>query len=606
LLLIPIVVWIGVWLISVESGPAATGEPVPKPQLHKELPDDPPGKPARPVPGAIPARVIRMGIAATYQVNIDSLGANIPGDAANEPSIAVDPNNPNTMAIGWRQFDTISSNFRQAGWGYTTDGGRNWTFPGVIEPGIFRSDPVLESNAEGEFFYNSLKVIGGVFTTQVFKSADGGATWLSFAEAYGGDKQWMTIDRTGGTGHGFIYQTWSAGLGCCADSSFNRSVDGGTTFSYPVYMPGTPIWGELDVDADGNVYVAGIDPDDTSIFFVIKSTNAKDAMATPSFTPLFPMIMNGSIKFGLGPNPGGLLGPVQLAVDRSGGPYHGYIYVLASVDPPGIDPLDVHFVRSTDGGASWEWPVRLNTDPAESWAWNWFATMSVAPNGRIDVIWNDNRNNFAANMAELFYTSSSDGGSTWTAEQQLSPVFNSHLGWPQQDKLGDYYDMVSDDVGASLAWAATFNGEQDVYYTRIGGYDCNANGVPDSVDIATKQSADFNGNGIPDECEGLQSGAGDAVVATSWSLDQNVPNPFNPYTKIRFVVPDGGAFVTLRVYDVRGALVRTLVDGYREAGAGGVTWDGRDRRGNGVASGLYFYRLEADGFTQTRKMLLLR
>src|SRR5437867_12531908 len=79
----------------------------------------------------------------SYQANVDQNGNNIVGDAANEPSIAVDPTNPSRMAIGWRQFNTVSSNFRQGGWGYTTDGGVHWTFPGVLEPGVFRSDPVL-------------------------------------------------------------------------------------------------------------------------------------------------------------------------------------------------------------------------------------------------------------------------------------------------------------------------------------------------------------------------------------------------------------------------------------------------------------------------------
>src|SRR3954469_22447477 len=63
---------------------------------------------------------------ATFvQVNVNSLGQDIVGDAANEPSIAVDPTNPNRMAIGWRQFNTISSNFRQAG--VATNGGQTWT-----------------------------------------------------------------------------------------------------------------------------------------------------------------------------------------------------------------------------------------------------------------------------------------------------------------------------------------------------------------------------------------------------------------------------------------------------------------------------------------------
>ena len=61
--------------------------------------------------------------------------------------------------------------------------------------------------------------------------------------------------------------------------------------------------------------------------------------------------------------------------------------------------------------------------------------------------------------------------------------------------------MVSDLVGAHVAYAATFNGEQDVYYLRIGDQDCNVNGVPDGEDIMSGNSDDANQNGIPDECE---------------------------------------------------------------------------------------------------------
>jgi hypothetical protein len=58
---------------------------------------------------------------------------NIVGDAANEPSISVDPTDGNKMRVGWRQFNTWASNFRQTGWGYTTDAGVHWTFPGALQ-----------------------------------------------------------------------------------------------------------------------------------------------------------------------------------------------------------------------------------------------------------------------------------------------------------------------------------------------------------------------------------------------------------------------------------------------------------------------------------------
>src|SRR5438876_11857722 len=103
-----------------------------------------------------PRMISQYGPFTSFQVNVDANHQNILGDAANEPSIAVDPTDGNKMTIGWRQFNTVNSNFRQGGWGYTTDGGTTGTFPGVLENNVFRSDPVTNSNETGTFFYLSL------------------------------------------------------------------------------------------------------------------------------------------------------------------------------------------------------------------------------------------------------------------------------------------------------------------------------------------------------------------------------------------------------------------------------------------------------------------
>jgi hypothetical protein len=88
-------------------------------------------------------------------------------------------------------------------------------------------------------------------------------------------------------------------------------------------------------------------------------------------------------------------------------------------------------------------------------------------------------------------------------------------------------------------------------------------------------------------------------------LEQNVPNPFNPATAIRFAIA-APARVDLVIYDVAGRRVRTLVSGHRPPDTYRVTWDGTDDRGARVASGIYFYRLTAGNFAQTRKMVLLK
>src|SRR6266446_912098 len=158
-----------------------------------------------------PRMVSPHGVFISYQANVDANGNNIVGDAANECTISVDPTNGSRMAIGWRQFDSVTSNFRQGGWGYSTDGGIHWTFPGVLEPGVFRSDPVLNSNELGTFFYLSLR---DTFCDNIWRSTNGGQSWTNFVGTSGGDKEWFTIDKTGGPGHGFHYQYWTANFPC--------------------------------------------------------------------------------------------------------------------------------------------------------------------------------------------------------------------------------------------------------------------------------------------------------------------------------------------------------------------------------------------------------
>ncbi len=445
--------------------------------------------------------VVPFGSFVSVQVNVTALGQNIVGDAANEPSIAVNSLNPNNIVIGWRQFDSVTNDFRQAGWAYTMNHGQTWTFPGKLTPGTFRSDPVLDSDAAGSFYYQSLK---NNFLMDVFKSTDGGATWGSPIASFGGDKNWMVVDKSGSIGNGHIYGIWREPFGCCGSNVFTRSTNGGTSYQNPVPVSRSPGLGTMAVGPNGELYVTGVDEVNGGFasFVAVRSLDARNAAdPSPSFIDE-DVNMGGSLVFGAPPNPGGLLGQANLAVDLSLGPTRGNVYLLSTVDPLpafGLQPSAVHIRRSEDGGATWAAPVVVNDDPQTNNAWHWFAAHSVAPNGRIDAIWNDTRNSAASTVSQLFYAYSYDEGRTWSANVAASPAFSSTIGWPNQNKIGDYYTIVSHLSGADVAYSATFNGEQDIYYIRVFP-DCNHNGVSD-VDDAQGSSPDCNGNSIPDECE---------------------------------------------------------------------------------------------------------
>jgi flagellar hook assembly protein FlgD len=97
------------------------------------------------------------------------------------------------------------------------------------------------------------------------------------------------------------------------------------------------------------------------------------------------------------------------------------------------------------------------------------------------------------------------------------------------------------------------------------------------------------------------------IPLISTVLHQNYPNPFNPETKISFYLPQDTEKLDLKIFNIRGQLVRTLVEGEPHfRGEYQVTWDGRNDSGRPVTSGVYFYRMTTPSFDQVNKMLLLK
>ncbi len=418
-----------------------------------------------------PRMISPHGVFVGYQVNVDANGNNIVGDAANECTISVDPTNSNRMAIGWRQFNSVQSNFRQGGYGYTSDGGFHWTFPGVLQNNVFRSDPVTNSDETGTFFYLSLLQ---TFCENMYRSTNGGQSWTELQAdglAGGGDKQWFTIDKTNGSGHGFQYQSWDTTT-CSGSGQFSRSTDGGVTWQATIIVPNSADLGTLDVDTNGNLFIGG-EGGFNNQFYCIRSSNAQIGNQTPTFDQVTTVNMGGVLTGG-GINPAGLDGQLFLAVDRSGGPTNNNIYMLASVQPPGRSTTDVMFVRSTDDGLTFSAPHKVNDDPVNPSKWHWFGTFSVAPNGRLDAVWYDTRNAANNTDSQLFYSFSTDAGVTWSPNVAASNLFNPFEGYPNQSKIGDYITIVSDNTGGNVAFSATFNfnpnlgqHEEDVYYVRV-------------------------------------------------------------------------------------------------------------------------------------------
>jgi hypothetical protein len=166
---------------------------------------------------------------------------------------------------------------------------------------------------------------------------------------------------------------------------------------------------------------------------------------------------------------------------------------------------------------------------------------------------------------------------------------------------------ILDENGAYIRSLTAVSGTRGAYLLGNGHYlTTNAAGVHE-VDSATGTlirtiSTAANFQYITPYNPGVLLGNGNNGINTpdGFTLEQNYPNPFNPETSIRFTLPEN-SFVSLKVYDINGKLVKTLVNGSKSAGSHEVSFNASE-----LSSGVYFYTLKAGGFTESKKMLLTK
>lgn len=125
--------------------------------------------------------------------------------------------------------------------------------------------------------------------------------------------------------------------------------------------------------------------------------------------------------------------------------------------------------------------------------------------------------------------------------------------------------------------------------------------------VRKKTSADRTRSAVYDFSVSFgASPVGNEETPTAYALRHNTPNPFNPMTVIQYELPAAGDLVRLEIYNIGGQRIRTLVHEVQSAGYQEVVWDGRNDAGDQVASGVYFYRLQAGDFLETKKMMLVK
>ncbi len=152
------------------------------------------------------------------------------------------------------------------------------------------------------------------------------------------------------------------------------------------------------------------------------------------------------------------------------------------------------------------------------------------------------------------------------------------------------------------------------WYDYFSGDSINVTNLTESISLAPGDFRIYTTTKLPTPEAGILLDVEqiDDEIPTSFTLEQNYPNPFNPTTIIKYSIPlvistEGrNLFVSLKIYDVLGREIKTLVKQEQASGVYQVNWNGDDQLGNKVSTGIYFYRIDAGDFVQTKKMLLIK
>ena len=191
-------------------------------------------------------------------------------------------------------------------------------------------------------------------------------------------------------------------------------------------------------------------------------------------------------------------------------------------------------------------------------------------------------------------------GDQWTVA--LTPIFHTTLGG--NEGFGDYW---ASDIPLTFPHATSFGWTQ--FYVDVEVPEPPAGKEAKSLDVRLHPLGKFQGTVWMDALEikviGTTTVGTDEALPVSYELFQNYPNPFNPSTIISYALPKA-SHVTIKIYDMLGREIKTLVNSEQNAGILNIQWNGNNNFGTKVSTGAYIYMIKAGDFFQAKKMILLK
>ncbi len=481
----------------------------------------------------------------------------------NEPSVALNPLNGQNLVAGANDYRLIASGGQAWAGAYTTfDGGRTWSnqlihgFPGdptttVLSGFASAGDPAVAFSRNGTAYYSILAfkiqgtsaVAGSVFLS---RSNDGGSSFPQTAIVALGssrvfnDKSYLTVDKTTGSFGGRVYVSWTRFTSTSGSIMESFSSDGGRSFSTPVTISTSTVnQGSVPVvGPSGDVYVVWNDLSNRRI------VEAKSTNGGVSFNPPVQIAPNIPLASPL-PNSHFRVNsiPAAAADDTNGNVY-------AAWADYGSGNADILFSKSTDGGASWNPPIRLNDDTTSN---DQFFPWLAVSSGRLSADFYDRRLDPANHLMDVFYTQSTDGGASFTPNARITDVSSNPdavLFSGGQSFIGDYIGIATNATTAHPVWTDLRNvssstpADQDIFTDSLPSHDMalaaispaksvvyqgvsskplNITGLVRNLGVVTETSltVSFFANGTLIGSTGISSMAGRSNLALTFQWNTN-------------------------------------------------------------------------------------
>ncbi len=432
-------------------------------------------------PPPVPEEVLEVG------KNL-CLTPNVP-ESNNEPSIAVNPTDPDNIVAAGNDYGTPLGD-AWVGYYTSTDGGKNWTrnlIPGYYDPLHPKpgeplwgykgaGDPVVAFGPDGTCYISGIAFkrnpmtpgrFSGIF---VARSTDKGKTFevhmviSSMTAATFHDKEWLAVNPN----NGHVYVTWTAfNLYAASSLVFSKSTDGGVTWSTPVVISDLremelQVQGSaIVVDRNNTIHVVWIDFATNTVRYA-SSNDEGETWTQPrsiaSVKPLPSSLPNGDYRTPT---------LMAMAVDNSNSTYAGSLY--ATWNDYSTGDADILLIYSRDHGKTWSEPILVNNDNTTND--QFFPAIAVSDKGWVHMIFYDRRDDPDNTLLSVYYARSTDGGLNFTNQTNITTVMfdGDNSSGPF---IGDYLGIACGPTKAHAVWCDTRNGTQDqpnsdVYYAAV-------------------------------------------------------------------------------------------------------------------------------------------